>query len=223
MIAFSGLLFDLDGTLLDTAPDFVTSINSLLGRHKRAHLDFDLIRNRVSDGSASLLELAFNVTPIDLNFDTLQNELLTLYLEHLGDNTKIFPHIDQILTECDQRALPWGVVTNKPWMYTERLLKRLNLINRARCVICSDHVKKPKPHPESLQLGSMHLNVKIDECIYIGDHSRDILAAKNAKMRSIVAAWGYINKHEDISCWNADWIALTPKKLFNLLFKELEY
>ena len=98
MIAFSGLLFDLDGTLLDTAPDFVTSMNSLLGRHKRAHLDFDLIRNRVSDGSASLLELAFNVTPIDLNFDTLQNELLTLYLEHLGDNTKIFPHIDQILT-----------------------------------------------------------------------------------------------------------------------------
>ena len=165
MIAFSGLLFDLDGTLLDTAPDFVTSVNSLLGRYERAHLDFDLIRNRVSDGSASLLELAF----------------------------------------------------------TERLLKRLNLINRARCVICPDHVKNPKPHPESLQLGSMHLNVKIDECIYIGDHSRDILAAKNAEMRSILAAWGYINKHEDISCWNADWIALTPKELFDLLFKELEF
>ena len=81
MIAFSGLLFDLDGTLLDTAPDFVTSVNSLLGRYDRSHLDFELIRNRVSEGSASLLELAFNVTPIDLNFDTLQNELLTLYLK----------------------------------------------------------------------------------------------------------------------------------------------
>jgi len=223
VIDFNGLLFDLDGTLLDTAPDFVTSVNYLLEKYNQAHLDFEAIRNRVNDGSTGLLELAFNVTPIDPSFDLLQNELLDIYLKHLGDKTKFFPNMNQILTECDQRAIPWGIVTNKPWLYTKLLLTRLNLINRTRCVVCPDHVKQPKPHPASLELGSTHLGVSTDGCLYVGDHSRDMLAAKNAKMRSILAAWGYINKDEDISYWDADWIARTPKILFDLLFKEHEY
>tara|TARA_E500000178_G_scaffold347803_1_gene401728 strand:+ start:44413 stop:45084 length:672 start_codon:yes stop_codon:yes gene_type:complete len=223
MIDFNGLLFDLDGTVLDTAPDFVTTINTLLKRYDRVQLDSEAVRNRVSDGSIGLLELAFNISPTDSNFETLQSELLTIYFEHAGKKTKMFPNINEILTECDLRTIPWGIVTNKHWLYTEILLTRLNLIDRAHCVICSDHVKEPKPHPESLELGIKHLGLRADDCIYIGDHSRDILAAKNAKMRSIVAAWGYINKDEKISYWDANWITLTPEKLFDLLFKELEY
>ena len=123
-----------------------------------------------------------------------------------------------MLSECDARGIPWGIVTNKPWKYTEAALVQLNLMAGAATVICPDHVKQPKPHPEAILLACQQISIAPSDCLYVGDHVRDIEAGRAAGTRNIAAAWGYIEPGEDIVGWRADWIVNQSNQLHSLLF-----
>ena len=222
MIDFDGLLFDLDGTLLDTAPDFITSVNAQLAMHGQAQLPHEEIRLNVTNGSAGLIQHAFGISKEDPTFEEYKNELLSIYRHHLADKTVFFPGLLEVLHECKNRAIPWGIVTNKPWAFTKPLLAELHLLEFSACTVCPDHVKKPKPDPESINLACDLMHVNPERCIYIGDHARDITAGKNAGMRTIAAHWGYVDNTEDISKWGATWIVKKSQLLRSFLFGTTE-
>lgn len=219
MLDFKGLLFDLDGTLLDTAPDFITALNLQLARHNRPPLPDSAIRTSVTNGSVGLIQSAFNIDPENIQFETLREEFLELYFANLADRTALFEGLQLVLDECHSRHIPWGVVTNKPWRYTESAMTQLGLMEAAATVICPDHVKQTKPHPEPILLACDEISLAPGDCIYVGDHIRDIQAGRSAGTRNIAAAWGYIEEHEDIDNWQADWIVQQSGHLHSLLFK----
>ena len=220
MLQFNALLFDLDGTLFDTAPDFISAVNQQLAAHQRPPLAPDVIRSSVTDGSPGLVRKAFNIAPEESGFETLREELLAIYLQHLGDQTVLFPGLHKLVKSCVSRGLPWGIVTNKPWLYTEPTMLQLPLMETAACVICPDHVRQPKPDPEGLQLASHKIGIAPHACLYVGDHIRDIEAGRRAGMRTIAAGWGYIDDQENLANWRADWIVERSQDLYALLFED---
>jgi phosphoglycolate phosphatase len=218
MLNFNALLFDLDGTLLDTAPDFITAMQTQLQRHGRDPIADHAIRSWVTNGSGGLIEKGFDMPQDHPQFETLREEFLALYFSNLADKTKLFSGLQQVLDECSARDIPWGIVTNKPWKYTEPALVQLNLMDGAATVICPDHVAQPKPDPEAMHLACRQINIAPVDCIYVGDHIRDIDAGRAAGMRTIAAGWGYIEAAENIHHWNADWIVDQSHQLHSLLF-----
>lgn len=220
MLQFNALLFDLDGTLFDTAPDFISAVNQQLAIHQQPPLAPDVIRSSVTDGSPGLVRKAFNIGPEESGFETLREELLAIYLQRLGAKTVLFPGLQQLVKSCVSRGIPWGIVTNKPWLYTEPTMLQLPLMETAACVICPDHVRQPKPDPEGLQLASHKIGIVPNACLYVGDHIRDIEAGKRAGMRTIAAGWGYIDDQENLPDWGADWIVERSQDLYTLLFED---
>jgi phosphoglycolate phosphatase len=218
MLDFNALLFDLDGTLLDTAPDFITAMQTQLQRHGRDPIPDHAIRNWVTNGSVGLIEKGFDMAQDHPQFETLREEFLALYFSNLADKTALFGGLQQVLDECSAQDIPWGIVTNKPWKYTEPALVQLNLMDGAATVICPDHVAQPKPDPEAMHLACSQINIAPADCIYVGDHIRDIDAGRAAGMRTIAAGWGYIEAQENIHHWNADWIVDQSHQLHSLLF-----
>lgn len=201
------VLFDLDGTLLDTAPDFANVLNQLLAEHGREMVPFDAVRQTVSHGARALVELGFDIGPDDSLFDDLLQQLLQQYENRISEYTTLFPGMEKLLVFLEQRDIPWGIVTNKPWRYTEALLRELQLASRCAATICPDHVEQPKPHPEPLLLACSQIGCDAIEAIYVGDHRRDIEAGRNAEMQTIAAAYGYINADDPADDWDADRIA----------------
>lgn len=198
------VLFDLDGTLLDTAPDFAVVVNRLCENHRRPAIPYSRIRATVSHGARALITLAFQINEGDENFEPLRQELLDLYLGHLAVKTIPFAGIPELLQQIESAGLYWGIVTNKPRIYTEAILSALDLDHRCQTVICPDDVTHTKPHPEPLLLACKNIPCHPDEAIYIGDHRRDIEAGKNAGMKTIAAAYGYIDPGDPIANWQAD-------------------
>jgi phosphoglycolate phosphatase len=219
MLKFKALLLDLDGTLLDTAPDFVAALNKQLSQHGRDPLPDSAIRTSVTNGSAGLIADGFKLSPEDPTFEVIRQEYLALYYDNISEKTTLFPGLRGVLDACDSKSIPWGIITNKPWKYSEALLDQLNLLNASAVVICPDHVKKPKPDPEAMFLASSKLKLRPKDCLYIGDHSRDIDAGKAAGMVTIAAGWGYIEETDDIERWNADHLIFKSEDLFKLLFE----
>ncbi len=220
MLDFKALLFDLDGTLLDTAPDFVTALNKQLRLHGREPLPAHAIRTSVTNGSIGLIQDGFGISPDHAQFETLREEFLALYFTNLADKTALFAGLQQVLDDCTARGIPWGVVTNKPWRYTEATMTQLGLMDAAATVICPDHVKQAKPDPESILLACSDIATAPQDCLYVGDHVRDIEAGRAAGTRNIAAAWGYIEATENINDWQADWIVDQSHQLHGLLFKD---
>ena len=220
MINFKALLFDLDGTLLDTAPDFITALNRQLALHDLSSLPDEAIRRCVTNGSAGLIAAGFSMTQDDPRFEPLQVEFLELYFANLADRTALFDGLQSVLDECVVRGIPWGIVTNKPWRYTEATMVQLGLMDAAATVICPDHVKHAKPDPESIVLACSEIAIAPQDCLYVGDHVRDIDAGRAAGTRNIAAAWGYIEATENINDWQADWIVDQSHQLHELLFKD---
>ncbi len=218
MLDFNALLFDLDGTLLDTAPDFITALNRQLERHGRPAVPSSAVRTSVTNGSVGLIEAGFGLTPEDAQFENLREEFLALYYANLADKTALFNGLQSVLDECTNRDIPWGIVTNKPWKYTEAALVQLKLMEEAATVICPDHVAEPKPHPEAMLLACSKISVAPADCLYVGDHLRDIDAGRAAGMRTIAAGWGYIEAGQDIQKWQADWVVEESHQLHSLLF-----
>ena len=216
------VLFDLDGTLIDTAPDFIFVVNKLLAEEGRAALPDQLIRNTVSNGAKALITLAFNINEEHQKFQNYRQRLLNLYSEHLAVKSHLFQGMDLLLDSLERNEIPWGIVTNKPQQYAEPLISALALSERCSTLICPDHVKNTKPDPEALFKACGTLNTKPINSIYVGDHLRDIQAGQNAKMKTIVALFGYISPDEDPLLWGADYAATDPLDLSEIIFNKIK-
>ena len=218
MLDFKALLLDLDGTLLDTAPDFITALNRQLEIHGREPVPDNAVRTSVTDGSVGLIKAGFGIDQSDQQFEPLREEFLELYFANLADKTVLFDGLQQVLDTCSQRHIPWGIVTNKPWRYTQAVLSQLDLIDQSATVICPDHVNQPKPDPEGMYQACTEIEISPSDCLYIGDHIRDIEAGRAAGMRTIAAGWGYISADENIDLWGADYVLTQSQQLHPLLF-----
>jgi N-acetyl-D-muramate 6-phosphate phosphatase len=199
------VMFDLDGTLLDTAPDFIAVVNQLLSEQQLPRVAASCIRAGVSHGSKALIKIAFNMDENDPQFEPLRQRLLELYLAHIADFTRPFPGIEALLQQLAAHQIPWGIATNKPAAYTLPLLAALDMQPAPMSVICPDHVSRSKPDAESLLLAAQQLKCKPEEIIYIGDHRRDIECGKNAGCITIATAYGYLDESDNIHDWNADY------------------
>jgi phosphoglycolate phosphatase len=212
------VLFDLDGTLIDTAPDFIQVVNKLLEEEQRTSIDSNLIYQTVSDGARALVKLAFAIEEDAEEFPKLNQRLLDLYKEQIkATEAFLYPSLDSLLQKLEQARIPWGIVTNKPELYTVALLNELALSERCSVLICPDHVKNRKPHPEPILLACEKLHCDIEKTVYIGDHQRDIQAAKNADVIAIAAGYGYLNAESKIEEWYADFIVHQPEQIEPLL------
>ena len=197
------VLFDLDGTLVDTAPDIAAALNRLLQLKSRQVLEFDQIRPVVSQGGAALITLGFP----DADPDTaagLREEFLDIYHRCLQEDSQLFPDMEMLLSYIEYRGWSWGIVTNKPAWLTRPLLEAMALDDRIDCLICGDMVARPKPDPEPLLAACRQLGCKPSQAVYIGDARRDIEAARAAGMPALVASYGYIAGDEDPVSWQAD-------------------
>ncbi len=203
MTPITSVLFDLDGTLIDTAPDIAAALNKLLHAQDRDMLPYASIRNTVSKGSRALTELGFADLP-ESHRKLLQQELLQIYSAAICVDSKPFPGIIDVLNELEQKKIPWGVVTNKPGWLTEPLLKQLQLWQRAACVVSGDTLPNRKPHPEPLLHACKLIGRAATESVYIGDDLRDIQAGHAAGMTTLVAGYGYIENHENPEQWGAE-------------------
>lgn len=207
------VLFDLDGTLLDTAPAFHQLLNQQLHAAGRPLIHLSQLRTVVSDGAAAMINLAFDITPDDPEFESQLTTLLNNYHANPAANTQLFPGMSEVLDALNQAEIPWGIVTNKPERFTTPILKHLGLSQDAKTVICPDHVSERKPHPEGLLKAAAELGVAPELCCYIGDHLRDIEAGRRANMATIAVTYGYLHDTEDPQSWNADAYAEHPEEL----------
>lgn len=216
MTIATALLFDLDGTLLDTAPDMGGALNRLRAEHGRDPLPPAAIRPVVSHGAARLVRLGFPQAEGD-EFERLRLRFLELYSQHLAEGTQPFPGLLEVLEVIEQRQLPWGVVTNKPGWLTDPLMATLGLAARAGCVVSGDTLAERKPHPLPLLHAAALLRVEPQHCVYVGDAERDIQAGRAAGMRTIVAAYGYIGDDDEPGRWNATGTIDHPRELLEWL------
>jgi len=209
------VLLDLDGTLVDTAPDLVAVLNTMLASHNRPPLPFAIARNEVSNGTLGLIRAGFPAQASAADLDRLRLEFLDIYLRAVCINSRIFSGLDDILEQLEYMSCPWGIVTNKPHAMTEPLLAKLGLTSRASCVISGDRLPERKPHPAPLRLAATELGLEPDRCIYVGDAPRDIDAGRAAGMATIAAAYGYIRQPDDPYSWGADLVIHHPSKLLD--------
>lgn len=204
-MAYKGaVLFDLDGTLVDTAADFVAVIHAMLRADNLPLVDETKIRNTVSEGARGLIRMAWQIDETHADFEKKRQQMLDLYEQELGNAASPFTGFRELLAQFEAANLAWGVVTNKPWRFSEPLMAKLGLYPSEGVIICPDHVKNTKPDAEPLLLAAQKLNLTPIQCIYAGDHLRDIQSAKNASMYSIACAFGYIADGDNINDWQAD-------------------
>lgn len=213
----ASVLFDLDGTLIDTAPDFHWVINTLLKEEGKDEVSFEFLRGYVSHGARAMVGAAFNLNEGDPGFDRLHQRMLSIYLEHLDVDSELFPGMQTFLHWLEEHDIPWGVVTNKPELYTTPVMQGLQLSDSAKSVICPDHVKEKKPNPEALFLACQEISCNAESSIYIGDHIRDIEAGNRAGMLTIAAEYGYIDEGDDPKSWHADHYISSATELKPLL------
>lgn len=214
MSGYAALLLDLDGTLLDTAPDMGGALNRLRCECGLEPLPFDAIRPVVSHGAARLIALGFPETIAD-EFERLRLRFLEIYAQHLAEHTRPFPGVDAVLDELEQRGVPWGVVTNKPAWLTGPLLAALALDDRAACVVSGDTLPERKPHPLPLLHAAGLVGVAPGRCVYVGDAERDIRAGRAAGMATVVAAYGYLAVDDDPARWQPTGIVREPGELLD--------
>jgi 2-phosphoglycolate phosphatase len=211
------VIFDLDGTLIDTADEFVVVVQALRAEHGRDHMNEDLIRASVSNGARALVSLALDLEESDPQFEAQRLRLLEIYSGVLGSSAKLYPGLADLLKQLKALGISWGISTNKPRAYTAPLLERLSIQPAPGSVVCPDDVSQRKPHPESLYLNCKHLACAPHEAIYVGDHLRDIQAGRGAGMYTIAAAYGYIEAHDDPASWNADDLVTCSTQLSGLI------
>lgn len=211
--AYQAVFFDLDGTLIDTAPDFRTVLNRMLRDHELPPLPLSEVRRHVSHGARAVICHGFDIHDSDPQFDDLLNGFLDRYAEHLAVDSRLFDGLNTLLLQLEEKQIPWGIVTNKPLRFTAPLLEQLGLATRVGPVICPDHVKIRKPDPEGLLIAAAETGIAARRCIYIGDHLRDIQAGKNAGMLTVGVGYGYLDNNETAADWQADITVQTVPQL----------
>ena len=214
----STIFFDLDGTLVDTAPDLGHALNLQLIRHGKQPLADAAIRPFASHGSRGLVGLGFGITPKDDNFIKMRDEYLSLYESVFTRSPVLLPGIAELLHAIEAKGLKWGVVTNKPRRFTMPLIESMgmNLSKRAACIVSGDDAPQPKPSPATLLMACEQVSVKPGNCIYVGDAERDIQAGRAASMKTVVALFGYIDVTDKPHEWGADMMIEIPSQLEKL-------
>ncbi len=215
---YNAVLFDLDGTLVDTAPDMVAVLHRLQQEHGVEPSAYELARSNVSNGAVGLLTLGFPEMEIEFG-DDFHQEYLERYAEMVCQDSRVFDQLDGLLQQLEELDCPWGVVTNKPEQLTLPLLIELGLAERSACVISGDTLAVRKPDPAQLLLACDLIGVEPRTAIYIGDAERDIEAGRRAGMATIAASYGYVTEDDDPREWDADVIATTTEELTQIVLK----
>jgi len=211
------VLFDLDGTLADTAPDLGRALNRLRADRGLEPLPIGVMRAHASSGARGLLKAGFGLAPESAGYNALRDRFLELYAENLCVDTRLFDGIPGLLSKIEARPLPWGIVTNKAKRFTEPLLRTLAIGHRAACVVSGDSTPHIKPHPAPLLQAAMLLALPAEDCVYVGDDLRDVQAARAAGMRFAAAGWGYLGDGADPRTWEADAVISDPREILDLL------
>jgi phosphoglycolate phosphatase len=210
------VLFDLDGTLADTAPDLAAAVNRLRADQSLEPMPLEQLRPFASAGARGLVHAGFGVKPGEGEYDALREAFLEFYRERPCVDTRLFPGIAELLQEFARRAIPWGVVTNKATRFTERIIATLKLA--PACVVCGDTTPHLKPHAAPMLLAAEQLALPAKDCVYLGDDLRDIQAARAAGMRAVAVEWGYHHpENGGPGTWQADAVISRPGDLIGLL------
>ncbi|ENX30538.1 MULTISPECIES: HAD family hydrolase [Acinetobacter] len=214
------VLFDLDGTLIDTAADFIRIIQQMCREESRSLVAPELIRTQVSEGARAMVKLVYPELQLeDPVFLQHRQRFLDMYGADIAVDTDLFDGMYPLLEQLEENDIPWGIVTNKPRWLSEALLQALNLSERCAVLVCPEDVTRTKPDPEPMYLAAKQLNLAAEDCIYVGDHPRDIDAGRHAQMLTILAAYGYLplQYKDDLNTWQADHIVHTVTELHQLI------
>jgi phosphoglycolate phosphatase len=212
----TAVLFDLDGTLLDTAPDMVAALDALLAEQGHGPVDYAHARLHVSKGAVGLINLAFGALGIELpeaHRLSLRNRYIELYAQQLCLKTTLFDGMAEVLTRLEGAGMHWGIVTNKPGFLAEPLLDQLGLLQRSATLVSGDTLPERKPHPQPLLFAASQLGVTPGQAVYVGDDMRDIEAGNAAGMTTVAAAYGFIPTDDDPAHWPADHLIENPLDL----------
>jgi N-acetyl-D-muramate 6-phosphate phosphatase len=212
-----GVLFDLDGTLIDSAPDLAGAANRLRADHGLEPLPLETLRPMVGSGARGMVGVAFGVAPGEPRFESLRDAFLAHYEAGLLERTQPFEGVDEMLTALEAAGIPWGIVTNKATRFTLPIVAGLNLAQRAAVVVCGDTTPHSKPHPEPLWHAARAMGLAPEGVVYVGDDLRDAQAARAAGMTMVAATWGYLGLGEPVQSWGADALADTPEQLLEWL------
>jgi len=213
----SAVLFDLDGTLLDTANDLGEALNYVLRKYGLAEVAREDYRPIASDGALGLLTLGFADQLKDFNYDELRAEFLAYYQDNIAVHTCLYPEVSELLSTLNGQNIPWGIVTNKPEGLTRLLLPNFPEFDKCLSLIGGDTLANRKPHPEPILKACEEIAVASEHCLYVGDALRDIQAGNNANSTTVIAKWGYILANEDCTTWQADHHIETPLEILSLI------
>lgn len=217
------VLFDLDGTLVDTAQDLGLALNEMRVRRGLTPVADGLIRSQASHGARGLLRIGFGLLPTDDGYEAMRQEFLDIYAGRLTTSSSLFPGMAEVLETVEAQGLLWGVVTNKPARFTEPLLGHLGLCSRAACVVSGDTCANPKPHPAPLLHACKQTASRPQDCLYVGDAQRDVEAATAAGMPTLVALYGYIAEEDRPREWGARGYIDQPLDLLRYLDLDPRY
>lgn len=217
---FDAVLFDLDGTLADTAPDLGWAANALREAEGRAPLPLATLRPWTSQGVRGLLRAAFDITPGQDGYDDLALRFLGLYADRLCVDTRLFEGVGELLDQLEAIGLAWGIVTNKRMRYTDPLVAQLGLTPRTKCVVSGDTTAEAKPSPLPILYACQILNCRPERTLYVGDDRRDIVAGNAAGCRTAAAAYGYLGDSGPPPAWGADLLIAAPGELMTYLSRK---
>ena len=215
------VLFDMDGTLLDTAPDFIAVIQAMRAARALPPIEDKTVRDVVSGGARAMVISAFEVDPMSDAFETLRLEFLERYQSHCATFSHLYDGMADVLADIEKAGLIWGVVTNKPLRYAEPIMQRLGLAERSALLICPDHVTHSKPDPEMLALACQRLELEPASVLFVGDDLRDIESGRAAGTRTVGVSYGYIHPQDNPRSWGADAVIDHPLELRDLLERAL--
>lgn len=211
------VLFDLDGTLADTAPDLGYALNTLLKEHGHAPVAAAQIRATASHGARGLIKLGFGIDRGDARFDALRTRFLEIYRDNICRHTVLFPGMRAVLDQIKRENRSWGIVTNKPAFLTDCLVAHLGIADLAACVVSGDTTANSKPHPEPLLYACKKTASRPEDCLYIGDAARDIEAGRRAGIKTLVAMFGYLAPSDQPERWGADGAVQQPHEILDWL------
>ncbi|QOF83392.1 phosphoglycolate phosphatase [Pseudomonas citronellolis] len=215
------VLFDMDGTLLDTAPDFIAVCQAMLAAHGRPPIDAQRIADVVSGGARAMVAATFDMDPEADGFETLRQEFLDRYQDHCAVYSRLYDGMPELLESIERANLIWGVVTNKPVRFAEPIMQQLGLAERSAVLVCPDHVTNSKPDPEPLLLACSQLGIDPAQVLFIGDDLRDIESGRAAGTKTAAVRYGYIHPEDNPAHWGADVIVDHPRDLLAVLDRAL--
>ena len=214
------VLFDLDGTLADTAPDLGGALNAVLRRHNLPEKSIAEIRPYAGHGAAGLIKLGAGITPDHTDYTRWRTEYLDEYDSRYAQDTTLFDGVNELIAELDQRGIKWGIITNKPMRFTDKLIPKLGFIIPPAVVVSGDTCGEPKPSVKPMLYACGQIHADPQHTLYVGDAERDIQAGRNSGMTTVLAEWGYISDEDDTDSWQPDYRIATPIELIGCLNKK---